>query len=215
MPAKAEKESGDFFIYTPLGVMRSDVRPASVVKFDGIVKQKYDYSCGAAVLATLFKFFFGEKDITEREIVEGLLKVGDKEKIKERQGFSMLDLKKYAKYRGYTAKGYRARVKDLVNLNKPFIVALDLGNYKHFVIVKGINKGRVFVADPALGNIVLSVYEFEKMWVGNILLVIEPKDGKGMRVGIEEKDLTIVRDEYLRNIFNPPIHPLPRSNMDF
>lgn len=206
---------GEIYIYTPAGVSRVKVEPASKLKHKGIVKQEYDYSCGAAVLATLFKYYFGEKDLTEKEVIEGLFKVGDVKKIKERQGFSMLDLKRYAVMKGYKAVGYRASVKDLVELGLPAIVAIDFGNYKHFVLFKGVYKGRVLLADPAFGNTVVSVEEFERIWVKNIALVISPKEGKELSFGISEEDIVIVKDEYLRQIHLPGSLPIYRTDLDF
>ncbi|MDQ7037803.1 MAG: C39 family peptidase [Aquificota bacterium] len=202
------------YIYTPFGPVRVKVKPVSEIKHRGIVKQRYDYSCGAAVLATLFKYYFGE-EVDEKSVIETLFRVGDVEKIKKRQGFSMLDLKRYAVLKGYRATGYKATVEDLVRLGVPAIVAIDVGNYRHFVIFKGVYKGRVLLADPALGNTVVSVGEFRKMWVKNIALVIRPKDGDFKKKGISEEDLVIVRDEFLRQVFVPQSLPVYRSIADF
>ena len=205
---------GGLYLYTPLGPLRVSVKPQSEVKHRGIVKQEYDYSCGAAVLATLFTYYFGE-EVDERSVIRDLFKVGDVKKIKERQGFSMLDLKRYAVMKGYRAVGYRATVEDLVRLGLPAIVAIDFGNYKHFVIFKGVYNGRVLLADPALGNTVVSVDEFRRMWVRRIALVITPKDGKLRKVGVSEEDLQIVRDDYLRQSFMARTLPVYRTTADF
>ncbi len=205
---------GEVYIYTPFGPVRVPVKPVSEIKHAGIVKQQYDYSCGAAVLATLFRYYFGE-DVDEGSVIKDLFKVGDVEKIRKRQGFSMLDLKRYALMKGYKATGYKATVEDLVKLGVPAIVAIDVGNYRHFVIFKGVYKGRVILADPAFGNTVISVGEFRKMWVRNIALVIRPKEGDFKRKGISEEDLVIVRDDLLRLIFVPQSLPVYRSTADF
>jgi predicted double-glycine peptidase len=204
----------DFYIYTPSGPLRVKVEPASELKHRGIVKQQYDYSCGAAVLATLFTYYLGE-EVDEGSVIKDLFRVGDVEKIRRRQGFSLLDLKRYALMKGYRATGYRATVEDLVKLGVPAIVAIDVGNYRHFVIFKGVYKGRVLLADPALGNTVVSVGEFRRIWVKNIALVIRPKNGDFKKKGFSEEDLVIVRDEFLRQIFVPQSLPVYRSIADF
>jgi len=158
--------------------MKPRVKPASALKNRNIVKQTYDYSCGAASAATIFRYYLGDP-ITEEKVIESMFKAGNVDKIIERKGFSLLDIKKFAEYMGYRAVGYKTDIEGLVALNKPSIVAVLLRQYKHFVIFKGIEKGRAFLADPALGNTTVSVREFEQMWYGNIALVIEPREGAG------------------------------------
>ena len=164
----------------PFGSMtiKPKVKPASAFKDRNIVKQTYDYSCGAASTATIFKYYLGDP-ITEEKVIDAMFKAGNVDKIVERKGFSLLDIKKFAEYMGYRAIGYKTDMDGLVALNKPSIVAILLREYKHFVIFKGMDKGRVFLADPALGNTTVSAREFERMWYGNIALVIEPKEGSG------------------------------------
>src|SRR5690606_18941842 len=49
---------------------------------------------------------------------------------------------------------------------------LDLKGYKHFVVVKGADAGRVFVADPALGHRVMNERDFVEGWNGIVLAVV-------------------------------------------
>ncbi|WP_457644382.1 C39 family peptidase [Persephonella sp.] len=167
--------------------IRPVVKPISEIKRKNLIKQKLDFSCGSAAVATIFNFYLGEK-ITEEQVINGLFAVGNVKKIIKRKGFSLLDIKKFAQAMGYKASGYRTTLEGLVSLNRPAIVTLIIGKYKHFVVFKGVYKGRVFIADPSLGNTILSAEEFKKMWYKNIALVIYSKDeNKRFEITEEEK----------------------------
>ncbi len=190
-------------------------KPQTYLKEKHLVKQELDFSCGSAAVATIFNYYLGE-NVTEKEVIEGLFKVGNVKKIIQRKAFSLLDIKKFAESRGYKAVGYRTDVEGLVKIGKPAIVTLVLGNYKHFVVFRGVAKGRVFLADPALGNTILPVDEFERMWYKKIALVIEPKeDIKDHKLKVGDEDMQWVREEKLRsNIWYYDIIT-PRSPLDF
>jgi predicted double-glycine peptidase len=184
----------------PLGrmIIKPRVKPLSFFKERHVVKQTLDFSCGAASTATIFKFYLGEQ-VTEKKVIEDMFKAGNVNKIIERQGFSLLDIKRFAEFMGYRAVGYKTDIEGLVLLNKPSIVAIMLRDYKHFVVFRGAEEGKVFLADPALGNTTLTAREFEQMWYGHIALVIEPRD-KQVRpdLQIEQEDKLLVTPTDLR-----------------
>src|SRR3990172_5397327 len=76
-----------------------------------IVKQKLDYSCGAASLATLLAFYFGQQT-SEQEIMDTILKDRSEEEktIIRENGFSLLDLKMAAEALGYKAAGFQLKL---------------------------------------------------------------------------------------------------------
>ncbi|WP_456401349.1 C39 family peptidase [Persephonella sp.] len=186
---KKEKTQMNIVIGSSFGKIsiRPVVKPISEIKRKNLIKQKLDFSCGSAAVATIFNFYLGE-NVTEEQVINGLFKVGNVHKIIKRKGFSLLDIKKFAQAMGYKAAGYKTSLEGLVSLNKPAIVTIVIGKYKHFVVFKGVYKGRVFIADPALGNTILSAEEFKKIWYKNIALVIYPKeDNKKFEISKEEK----------------------------
>ncbi len=79
-----------------------------------VVMQEFDISCAAAALCTILNYQHGER-LTEREIALSLIDreeyIEQPELIRLRQGFSLLDLKRYVDGRGY--EGVRARPADL------------------------------------------------------------------------------------------------------
>ncbi|HYF22245.1 MAG TPA: C39 family peptidase [Caulobacteraceae bacterium] len=134
------------------------------VPFRTVVRQQYDYSCGSAALATLLKFHYGVP-VGEAEVFQGMWAGGDQAKI-TKVGFSFLDMKRHLEARGYKADGYRMSLDRLEQSKAPAIALIDLGNYRHFVVVKAVRGDKVLVGDPALGLKVWRRAEFEKMWNG-------------------------------------------------
>lgn len=153
------------------------VEPYSELKYRHIVRQAYDYSCGSAALVTLLKYHVG-LDVTEQQSMEGMLERGEKEKIVERRGFSLLDMKRYVASLGVESAGFRAEVKDLETLDQPAIVPIDYAGFKHFVVFRGLRDGLVYIADPSTGNYVFSVSDFAKHWDRNTLFIVYPPKTK-------------------------------------
>ncbi len=139
-------------------------------KFETIVKQQYDFSCGSAALATLLTFHY-EDPISEQDAFAQMYESGDTEKIQQ-LGFSLLDMKSYLESRGYQADGYKASLDTLANAGVPAIALINVQGYKHFVVVKGVDDEEVLVGDPALGLRFMPRQRFESMWENNILFII-------------------------------------------
>jgi len=139
-------------------------------KFQHLVRQETDFSCGAAALATILKYAY-RIDVTENDVLDGLFSVSDLEVV-QRQGFSLLDIKNYVNGVGMRGRGYKVDVDSLEQIRIPTIVLLDLKGYKHFVVLKKTDKELVYIADPALGNKILKKKEFMEQWNGIVFAVI-------------------------------------------
>ena len=137
-----------------------------------IVMQKYDYSCGAAALATLLNYYF-QDHTTEHHIlldIEKHLKEVQFEN-REEKGLSLLDLKQYVERRGYQAVGVKLGLSALLELRGPILVYLETESYEHFAVLRGVRGDRVFLADPSRGNIRIPIYEFAEEWPGIALVM--------------------------------------------
>lgn len=134
------------------------------IPFRTVVRQQYDFSCGSAALATLLTYHYGRKT-SEVEAFKEMFAVGDQEKI-QRVGFSMLDMKRYLDSHQIKADGFRLTVAELGQRAEPSIVLIDLGKYRHFVVVKGVNGQKILVGDPAQGLKIYTQAEFAKLWNG-------------------------------------------------
>ena len=152
---------------------RVAIRPLSELKYENIVRQAYDFSCGSAALTTVLRFHLGI-DVNEQQAMEGMMANGERDKIIARRGFSLLDMKRYVATLGSDAAGFRAEIADLEKLQDPAIVPIDYAGSKHFVVLRGVREGKVYLADPSAGHIAFSVADFAKLWDRNTLFVIYP-----------------------------------------
>lgn len=154
--------------------IRTRVESVREQRFRNVVPQRLDYSCGAASLATLLRFHY-EDPVPEVEIVTDMLRIGDADRVR-REGFSLLDLKRYAEHRGYESKGFRIGPEVLERLAIPSITLINTRGYSHFVVLKGVRDGRAYVADPALGERDLPADEFLEQWSGVVFFVAAKRD---------------------------------------
>src|SRR3981081_4192092 len=82
-----------------------NIRSLKEIRGEGVVRQRWDMSCGAAALSTLLTYDF--KDNTpETAIVVWILHRVDADQVRARGGFSLLDLKHFSEARGYDAEGF-------------------------------------------------------------------------------------------------------------
>ncbi len=174
------------------------VEPAKEQKFRNITKQAYDYSCGSAALTTVLEHYLG-RSFEERQIMEGLLHYGDAERIVERRGFSMLDFKRLVTALGFPSGGFRAEIDDLRELDHPAIVPIRYGGFKHFVVVRAVRDGRVFIADPSLGNMTFTETLFEDHWDQNVLFIVFPGNAKPVDgLELREEDMRFIDEQTMR-----------------
>ncbi|MDQ3774717.1 MAG: C39 family peptidase [Pseudomonadota bacterium] len=157
-----------------------------------IVKQQLDYSCGAAALATLMAYYYGE-DTSEKEILEllntRLETMTEEERArKTRIGFSLLDLKVVAQHKGYQAAGFKVSVDQLPQLLAPVIVHVRPLGYYHFAVLRGVAGDRVYLADPGRGNLRMSIERFLDEWAGVVFIL-----GKAGEEKITHYPLTLSR----------------------
>ena len=167
--------------------LAQDIEPVrSLLEFrqHNVIMQEWDLSCGAAALATILNFQHGDP-VSEREIAIGMMGrdeyLENPQIVTYRQGFSLLDLKRFADQRGYNGVGLgQLSMNDLVD-RAPIIVPVSIRGYQHFVVFRGLVEDRVLLADPAFGNRTLSRADFEQAWfplpeVGRIGFYVERTD---------------------------------------
>lgn len=139
-------------------------------RFNTVYKQQFDFSCGSAALASLLTFHYDDV-VDEQSVFIDMYQHGDQEKIK-REGFSMLDMKRYLERRGYRSDGFKINLDQLFSTGNPAITIINHNGYMHFVIIKGVDTYRVLLGDPALGVKSIRRSEFEEMWENRILFLI-------------------------------------------
>lgn len=147
---------------------RRPVRSLLEFRRNNVVMQEWDLSCGAAALTTLLRYQHG-LNLTEKEVASSLIKrkeyIDNPDLLKIKQGFSLLDLKRYVDKIGYPGFGYgRLELENLIKL-APLLVPVRLEGYNHFVVFRGVAGKRVLLADPAWGNRILSTERFLDAWM--------------------------------------------------
>ncbi|MFO1381255.1 MAG: C39 family peptidase [Chitinivorax sp.] len=175
------------------------VRPLDEIKRTDMIHQAYDYSCGSAALTTVMNFFLGE-NLQENEVMEGMLKYGEKDKIVQRRGFSLLDMKRYVATLGYKGAGFKAEIQDLLDLRQPGLVTIQYAGFKHFVVFRELRDGHVYLADPSMGKISFTVEHFKSMWDGNVLFLVYPKSNTEPvnKLALSDEDLRIMDADRIR-----------------
>jgi len=132
--------------------------------------QKYDFSCGSAAVATLLTHHYGYP-VTEETVFQEMYVGGDQPKI-HKEGFSLLDMKRFLGAHGFEADGFEQPLDKLREARVPAIVLINESGYHHFVVVKGVEGDRVLLGDPARGTRTMTRAAFEAKWQNNLLFVI-------------------------------------------
>lgn len=138
-------------------------------RFHGVVRQRYDFSCGSAALATLLTHHY-DRPTSEEAAFRVMWERGDQAEIR-RLGFSLLDMKGYLESLGIGADGFEVTLDQIAEVGVPVITLIETSGYKHFVVVKGIRDGQVLLGDPARGVAVMPRATFEPMWNGIIFAI--------------------------------------------
>jgi predicted double-glycine peptidase len=157
------------------GEQKPRFRSWTALRTKDVVLQRLDFSCGAASLATLATFFLG-RPTTEEEalrIVRGRY-TPEEWKKKKQDGLSMEDLAFMAGQLGFEAQGGRLGLASLLQLNGPVIIHLNKGEFQHFTVLRGIHGMTVYLADPALGTVAMSLSSFVDQFTGAVLAVWDP-----------------------------------------
>jgi uncharacterized protein len=133
-------------------------------RFDTVVRQQYDFSCGSAALATLLRYHYEDQQ-SEQTVFLGMWDRGDREQIRK-LGFSLLDMKRYLASRGISADGYQVTLDQVRTAATPGIALIDFEGYRHFVVIKGFDGKALLLGDPSLGLRREDVRAFSKQWNG-------------------------------------------------
>lgn len=129
-----------------------------------IVKQDGCKECGAASLLSIIRYYGGNISINK------LIEMTHTDKT----GTNFYWLKDAASKIGLEAIGYKFdKPLNISSIKLPFICQLINNNYEHFVVVYAIDKKKITIMDPACGERIISIDEFNNLWTG-YLLIFEP-----------------------------------------
>ncbi|NOV22854.1 peptidase C39 [Cupriavidus necator] len=152
------------------------MRSWKAMRDDGVVKQQFDYSCGAAALATLLQHYYGDA-VDEAAILKQISAWGPA---------TLSSLSAAASHFGYEARGYALSLEALRQLRLPVIVFLHTGNDNHFSVLRSVDADSVALADPSLGNRIYAIPDFLQLWTtrpsrhypGRVLVVLPRRAGQ-------------------------------------
>ena len=134
-----------------------------VIKRFAWVQQAEEMDCGAACLAMICKHY---------GIAMTLGKLRELANVTT-QGATLDSLARTGESLGFTTRGVQCTFDTLRGFELPFIVHWE--GY-HYVVVYGVSKRQVWVADPATGFKKMSVEEFERGWSGTCLVFTPAQD---------------------------------------
>jgi predicted double-glycine peptidase len=177
----------------------SPIRSLLEIRRQNVVVQEWDTSCGAAALATVLTHQLGHA-VTEKEVAVAMLRATNPDRVRQRGGFSLLEMKRYVETRGLKATGYGDVTMGQLLRIAPAIVPVRLEGVDHFVIFRGAARGRAVLADPSFGNRTVPLEQFKEAWVKQIAFTVtQPRDGT-MRVAnrLEPRRLDLVEEEAVR-----------------
>ncbi|WP_158673373.1 cysteine peptidase family C39 domain-containing protein [Bosea sp. FBZP-16] len=169
LPARAEE--------TP--AQESSVRrPKSFLerRFDGVVGQTADFTCGAASVATILTYYWN-RPTTEIEVLEIIRSRYTAEQWKNREGngVSFDDLIFAAKKLGFQAAGAEIALEDLPKLAAPVILHLDKGKFQHFSVLRRAVSEVYYMADSIVGQTVLTLPDLRSQYTGKALAIAKRK----------------------------------------
>jgi predicted double-glycine peptidase len=143
-----------------------------------IVMQQQDYSCGAAALATIVRYYWGD-DVGEAKFLDLLPGLLTPEQMEDRlkNGLTLTDLRNVCNKAGYQATMAKVKFEELAQGKVPVVVGIKAGKvHEHFVVFRGTDWAWAYLADPIRGNIRLPVGEFINQWQKNAILIVAKPD---------------------------------------
>lgn len=144
------------------------VRSLIEMRHQNVILQQWELSCAAAALATILRYQYNVP-VTERSVALGLISreeyIANPDLLRLRQGFSLLDMKRYVDTLRYEGVGLGSLAFSDLLERAPIIVPVNLQGYPHFVVFRGATTNSVLLADPAFGNITMSIDKFIDGWI--------------------------------------------------
>ncbi len=181
-----------------------------------VVMQKLDYSCGAAALATVFRYYWGA-NVNEETFLRLIPKLNlTAEEIKDRveNGLTLTDLRDLANLAGYQSSMGKVKFQDLAESKVPVIVGITIRKHDHFAVFRGTDGYYVYLGDSIRGNIRLPIPEFLEQWQENAILVVakpnsQVKKINPMGIRFTEVFRGLLNDQYVHRNYTMTQVPNP------
>ncbi|AGA34149.1 bacteriocin resistance protein, putative [Thioalkalivibrio nitratireducens DSM 14787] len=169
----------------PRSVLNRLLRPPA--DFRRVQRQSWPESCGAAALATLLAEVHA-LPVTEADVLE---------RLGTRKVVGLDQLQQVCAQYGLRAFGYALDWDGLGRAGRPALLHLPGASaVGHFAVLRGIGPARVWLADPARGNLRLARSQFLRRWAPR------GAEGRALYVAAPEADWLPLGEEALRA---PPV----------
>ena len=128
-----------------------------------IVRQRGDYDCGPAALATLMAAHSGT-DLDPTTLMTGLgVSEVETKRIRD-EGFSLEQLARLAQDAGANPQVIKISAASLSTVRLPVLVYLQLPTGPHFSLLTGLAGHHVALADPSQGRLIWTREDFLSAW---------------------------------------------------
>jgi len=153
------------------------IRPISLLalRYEATVPQQFDYTCGAASIATVLTYYWNHPT-AEPDVINALKQRYSLEEIAQRRetGLSFDDLIFAANRLGFSAQGAQLAADQLSKLQGPAIIQLTSSKFQHFVVLRQVGQGVYYVSDPIVGQRAMNASEFHEEFSGYALAIWRP-----------------------------------------
>jgi predicted double-glycine peptidase len=146
-------------------------------KYSVTVPQRFDFTCGAAALATLITHYW-DQNTSEAKVLETLHSRYSKDtmssevwKEMQKKGFSLDDLIWAANKLGFEAQAASLPAEELGKIDGPIIVHVLEAKDSHFTVLRLRAAGWTYLSDPVQGAVTLTNEEFDRKYTGSALAV--------------------------------------------
>jgi len=133
-----------------------EINKAKIIYSNDVILQLEDNDCGFAALRMVYE----DLGIKNKFLKKTVLSKTNK------NGISMLDLKKIAESDGLQVSGWKLTFQDLLKSETPLIALIY---ESHYVVLSKITTRDIVVKDPAVGTLVYKPVNFFKIWNGQVL----------------------------------------------
>ena len=162
------------------------VKSFKELKYQDVIPQTYEESCGASSLSTLMNLY--DANVTEKDLLSDL---------NTTDMVNFLDLQSIANINGFKAKVYSITQEIFEQLQFPVIArVLRHKDYPHFIVVQNLEGDFVLSYDPNDRKRIVTKNEFYSVWNkednGYILVVLPNNEKKLKKLNFLDTSLLLI-----------------------
>lgn len=127
-----------------------------------IVLQEGNKDCGASCLLSVVRYYGG--NISKEKIID-MTKT-------TKEGTTFYNIKEASNQIGLIAKSYKIEeIEKIKEITSPFICQVSKNSSMHFIVVYKVNNNKLLIMDPAIGKVIMDIFDFNNIWTGYIMIL--------------------------------------------